>query len=153
MCSRARLGTMASRWRIFVEITVESTRLCEKCRSSPSSPYHRSLSSRGCKANKVEKGAGGRSRRCSRFHRPPLPLRVLSLPLSLSLFVFFCFSHSYFLLTALPRHNPVPLGHIGVDAFRAPTYLKGTCFPRQTVKGVSIVLRLSARLVNKAGRE
>lgn len=28
-------GTMASRWRIFVEITVESTRLCEKCRSSP----------------------------------------------------------------------------------------------------------------------
>ena len=151
MCSRARLGTMASRWRIFVEITVESTRLCEKCRSSPSSPYLRSLSSGGCKANKVEKGAGGRSRRCSRLHRPPLPLRLLSLSLSLSLF--FCFSHSSFLLAALPRHNPVPLGHIGVDAFRAPTYLKGTCFPRQTVKGVSIVLRLSARLVNKAGRE
>ena len=152
MCSRARLGTMASRWRIFVEITVESTRLCEKCRSSPSSPYLRSLSSGGCKANKVEKGAGGRSRRCSRLHRPPLPLRLLSLSLSLSL-SFFCFSHSSFLLAALPRHNPVPLGHIGVDAFRAPTYLKGTCFPRQTVKGVSIVLRLSARLVNKAGRE
>lgn len=35
-------GTMASRWRIFVEITVESTRLCEKCRSSP---YYQSSSS------------------------------------------------------------------------------------------------------------